>query len=304
MAGFAVAFALLKSGRFASAAFMTAIVPVAMITCTAATGGGVRDLSFGALPVIILYVGLTQQRRAFLGFIGVLVGATVFVVLNQQLGWLTVRGVANEPFVELFVSILVLGITALGAALLANSARTGLETAHHEIERRKEVERELAGLSSRDALTDVYSRRYFEDELARLRQARSYPVSIVMADVDDLKIVNDQLGHAEGDRLLVRAAALLSSVVRIEDVLARIGGDEFAIILPETDERAAAEAAARIDDQLRMQRSDRDTLLVELSVGVATATSGGLAEAVVLADRRMYESKAAKKSPERTDSRR
>jgi diguanylate cyclase (GGDEF)-like protein len=93
-------------------------------------------------------------------------------------------------------------------------------------------------------------------------------------------------------------------VVRVEDVLARIGGDEFAIILPETDERAAAEAAARIDDQLRMQRSDRDSLLVELSVGVATAASGGLAEALVLADRRMYECKAAKKSPERTDSRR
>ena len=101
-------------------------------------------------------------------------------------------------------------------------------------------------ISFHDALTGIYNRAYFEEELSRINARRSGTVAIAVADVDDLKRINDTWGHTKGDELLIRTAKLLRDHVRPEDVVARIGGDEFAVIVRNASEGAVTEIFNRL----------------------------------------------------------
>ncbi|MDP3011638.1 MAG: diguanylate cyclase, partial [Candidatus Hydromicrobium sp.] len=94
-----------------------------------------------------------------------------------------------------------------------------------DITARKESEKEIKYLSFHDKLTDLYNRAYFEEELKRLNTKRQLPLSIVIGDVNGLKLVNDAFGHMEGDKLLKKIARILKSCCREEDIIARWGGD-------------------------------------------------------------------------------
>jgi diguanylate cyclase (GGDEF)-like protein len=156
-------------------------------------------------------------------------------------------------------------------------------------------EERLYYLTVHDNLTGLYNRTYFEAELERIAKGRNFPISIIVADVDGLKLVNDTLGHSAGDRLIKDAARLLLEAFRAEDVVSRIGGDEFAVLLGETNAEAAEEALQRVRG-LVAAHSSADTFRLGLSLGVATAHSGAMMnEAMILADQRMYHEKAAKK---------
>jgi len=100
---------------------------------------------------------------------------------------------------------------------------------------RKCTEQEIVYLSFHDRLTGLYNRRFFEEELIRLDVSRNYPLTLVMADVNGLKLINDSFGHAIGDRLLINVAEVLRKGCRRDDIIARLGGDEFVILLPKTD---------------------------------------------------------------------
>ena len=158
------------------------------------------------------------------------------------------------------------------------------------------AEEQVRYLSMHDTLTGLYNRTYFTEEMARLERGRSFPVSILLADLDDLKKVNDTRGHAAGDRILQAAARVLQKGVRSDDVVARIGGDEFAVILPETD----LNDAARVLERIRAMEADHNAageeFSIAMSVGLATAHENGpLENTLRLADQRMYEDKAARK---------
>jgi len=165
-----------------------------------------------------------------------------------------------------------------------------------DITARKAAEQQLHYLSTSDALTGLYNRAYFSGELKRLEHSRQYPVSLIVADMDNLKPVNDSKGHAAGDELLRRAAQLLRSAFRASDIIARIGGDEFAVLLPETDAAAAAEATARVQDALADYNAACADFPVQLSLGIATTAEGNLEATFHLADQRMYAAKRARKS--------
>ncbi|MBJ6723372.1 diguanylate cyclase domain-containing protein [Geomesophilobacter sediminis] len=167
------------------------------------------------------------------------------------------------------------------------------------IERNRDLTKvrdDLRQLSTHDTLTGLFNRAFFEEELQRLQLGRQFPVSVLVADVDDLKPVNDRLGHAAGDRQLRLAAGILSGAFRAGDVVARIGGDEFAVLLPGADELVVAEASQRIRTVLRELNASGDTRGLSISIGAATAHSGDeLTRALKLSDERMYQEKFTRK---------
>ena len=164
-----------------------------------------------------------------------------------------------------------------------------------DITDRREAEEKLLFISFHDALTGVYNRAYFEEELRRLDERRSGAVAIAVADVDGMKQVNDTWGHAKGDELLIRVANILRKSVRSEDVVARIGGDEFAIILRNADEAMVAAIFERLNHTLEIENQQEDTAIPLLfSLGYAYSEDPDAAAVTLFqaADNRMYQDKA------------
>jgi len=158
---------------------------------------------------------------------------------------------------------------------------------------------QLDHLAHQDSLIDLPNRRGFVRELERLiARASRYGVRAAMlfVDVDGLKVINDTLGHRAGDQALIQVAELLSSGVRKSDVVARIGGDEFGILLENADEQSAHETAGRLADQIAacefMHEGDMLPLGVAIGVGMIDANDTA-AQVMERADEEMYRRKAA-----------
>lgn len=162
-----------------------------------------------------------------------------------------------------------------------------------DITERKEFEERLRYLSLHDPLTGIYNRTFFEEELRRLARSREFPVTIVSIDVDGLKLINDTMGHDSGDSLLKACAEALKRTLRQCDVFARIGGDEFAVILPRTDQKTGDSILERMRASLLEHNQDNPDVLLSVSIGVATAFRQGesLEELFRRADDLMYRDK-------------
>jgi diguanylate cyclase (GGDEF)-like protein len=174
------------------------------------------------------------------------------------------------------------------ARTMANEAAMALENARLYDDTRK--------LADRDPLTGFYNHRYLHErlgeEVVRAQRSRK-PLSVLMLDVDDFKLVNDTFGHLFGDRVLAWVAERIRSTLRGPDVPARYGGDEFAIILPETDKASARRAAERIVETFQQQPFEsevRGSVPVAVSIGVATNPSDGrtATDLIAAADRGLY----------------
>ena len=154
---------------------------------------------------------------------------------------------------------------------------------------------EVQKLALTDILTGIFNRTFFETELARLELSRDFPMSIVIADLDNMKITNDTLGHQAGDKLLKHTVQVLQAAFRAADIIARIGGDEFAVLLPNTDSMTAGQMLSRIRIKLDEHNAQHPELPIQLSLGASTAEHGKLMEAFSIADQRMYKDKALRK---------
>jgi diguanylate cyclase (GGDEF)-like protein/PAS domain S-box-containing protein len=166
-----------------------------------------------------------------------------------------------------------------------------------DISERQRMEDELQYHSRHDFLTGLFNRQCFETEMERLQHSRQFPVSILMMDVDELKSVNDNMGHSAGDELLRRAAQILKTAFRGEDLVARIGGDEFTAILPKTDAPTALQVVRRLKKNLEEHnQAYPPNQALSLSIGAACGEQNSLlSEVLKQADKAMYADKAGKK---------
>ncbi|MCF8478759.1 MAG: diguanylate cyclase [Pseudolabrys sp.] len=156
-----------------------------------------------------------------------------------------------------------------------------VQVALTDITARKKAEAYLEYLGSHDALTKLCNRSFFADELNRLERKGAWPVSIIMADLNGLKAANDELGHAAGDALLRRAGEVLNSIVDKPARAARIGGDEFAVILPNVEQPEGEALMKVILDLVAINNEFYTDLPLSLSMGLATSEPGERLEAVV-----------------------
>ena len=134
---------------------------------------------------------------------------------------------------------------------------------------RRQADEQLKYLSLHDPLTKLYNRAYFEEEMQRIESGRFDPVGIIIGDIDGLKLVNDTLGHHAGDAMLVTAAEMIRGCFRESDVVARVGGDEFAILLPNTKRDVVESACRRIKNAVSNYNLSNLKLPLSLSLGSA-----------------------------------
>ncbi len=165
-----------------------------------------------------------------------------------------------------------------------------------DITERKMAEERLAYLSLHDIMTGIYNRAFFEEEMSRLSRSRIRPISILVTDMDNLKAINDNHGHSAGDKALKTVADIVKGCFRSEDVVARIGGDEIAVLLPGLDANGAVNAKARILKKFEKHNSQNTSVQLNLSIGHATTEKGSeLKKIFKQADKLMYEEKKIKK---------
>jgi len=158
---------------------------------------------------------------------------------------------------------------------------------------RKRTDEKIRYLSFHDALTGLYNRAYFEEELKRYNSPRYYPLSVIMIDINGLKVVNDTFGHDQGDKLLQHLASLLNSISRKGDVVARLGGDEFVILLPSTTAEQVHDFHERIKKTCEEDNIKPIYLRPSIALGCVTQ-KGEYQNAETLlkeVDKRMYQDK-------------
>jgi diguanylate cyclase (GGDEF)-like protein len=181
--------------------------------------------------------GFPAGKLASIGIIGALCGAGIFFILNTFLS-------GTHPFLCLFAAVLLFLLiwTAAAATLLFSYNKKILR----ELEKFKE-------LSSTDALTELYNRSYLEPFLeSEVNSAKkeNQPVSVMMVDMDHFKEINDSYGHTVGDHILAIFAQVILKCLRKTDIIARYGGDEFIVVLPNTDTETAKTVADRIRNEV------------------------------------------------------
>jgi diguanylate cyclase (GGDEF)-like protein len=192
---------------------------------------------------------------------------------------------------------MAMGEHSIQQASSIDALQREVEALRREVALLAKANAELERVAVRDTLTPLYNRRYFITQLdERIERMERYGAraAILFLDIDGLKRMNDMHGHGAGDFALVHAATILASHVRVSDVAARIGGDEFALILEEADEHIARAKAAQLAAMLEETDCDYDgaTLIVRASIGLTVLQPGDRGEdAIGRADADMYATK-------------
>ncbi|HHY13414.1 MAG TPA: diguanylate cyclase [Thermoanaerobacterales bacterium] len=159
-----------------------------------------------------------------------------------------------------------------GHPVIIDGEITGAYVIYSDITKRKKHVEQLKYMSSHDQLTGLYNRRFLETEMRRLDTKRQLPISIIIGDLNGLKLTNDVFGHQKGDKLILNAADIIKKSCRNEDIIARWGGDEFVIFLPQTNAKTAKNIIKRIKDNC--EKGKNKTIGISIALGYATKKDG------------------------------
>ncbi|MGZ5486594.1 MAG: diguanylate cyclase, partial [Nitrososphaeraceae archaeon] len=228
----------------------------------------------------------TNEFQIFTVIIAFLSCLVIFVLLRKivlsRIANLSIEAInigKNRDFTK---NIAVKGNDELSK--LTNSINTMLD------ERRK-YENEIKHLSFHDYLTGIYNRAFFEEELHRLDTERQLPLTIVIGDVNGLKIINDAFGHEKGDELLIKVAKIFKESFRSEDIVARWGGDEFTVILPKINLKDNLKIISRINEELIKESTKTLPLSVAFGLSTKEDSSQKINELIKTAEDKMYRHK-------------
>ena len=162
-----------------------------------------------------------------------------------------------------------------------------------DITERKKVETLLEHNSIHDYLTGAYNRRFFENELKKLNKKKQLPVSVITADINGLKVINDAFGQEEGDKLIKKTAKIIFSKSRQCDIFCRVGGDEFVLIMPNTDGQTALKVLKEIETVA--EKENKKAKLFDISIALGFSTRLNLEQSfddvISIAEKYMYQRK-------------
>lgn len=168
------------------------------------------------------------------------------------------------------------------------------------IDERKKAEKEILHLSYNDQLTGLFNRRFYEQELNRLNDEKHLPLTFIMTDVNGLKLTNDAFGHKAGDMLLKKVASILKRECGPDDIVARIGGDEFVLLLPKTDAKKANLIINRINLAIANEKVANIILSISIGFAVKQNASDDIDEVYKKAEDEMYKHKLSESSSMRS----
>ncbi|MGM0380094.1 MAG: sensor domain-containing diguanylate cyclase/phosphohydrolase [Bacillota bacterium] len=173
--------------------------------------------------------------------------------------------------------------------------KKGIISMHIDITKRVKKEKEIKHLAYKDSLTGLYNRKFFESELKSINKKNKLPISIIIGDLNGLKIINDSYGQKKGDEILRKTANLLKNIVSKNDILARYGGDEFAIIFPKTDYKKCQKKIKKIKEISKNYFGEK--IPISISFGIATKSQKGqeISEIIKKAENKMYQSKLSER---------
>ena len=178
----------------------------------------------------------------------------------------------------------------------------GVVLVFRDITEKKKQRNEIEYLSFHDSLTALYNRRFFEEEMKRLDTERNFPLSIVIIDVNGLKLINDAFGHKSGDKLLRKVAEMIKRECRADDIISRVGGDEFVILLPKTDSGQVENIIKRI--HLATKNEKIESMNISVSCGWETKKykDEDIQDIYNRAENNMYQQKISERSSMRYEA--
>ena len=167
----------------------------------------------------------------------------------------------------------------------------GVVLVFRDVTEKRDQRKKIEYLSFHDELTGLYNRRFFEEELLRMDLQENLPISIIMGDVNGLKLTNDIFGHSYGDMLLKNIANVFRSVCRASDVIARWGGDEFVLLLPATGIQEAAEIVSKIKHEFAKKRVKSIKGSISMGIECKDRRNQDIFKIIDNAESKMYSSK-------------